>query len=116
MTERRLGNGGRADELLRGLSEAEVSSLDDPMLQAVFGLVRDTQTMIRTANQRLAERDYRSAERLYREVLRLDPDSYDAHLNLGVLYGLGGPQSGRRPPHLNERSRSIPTGPTPTPC
>ena len=57
-------------------------------MQSVLALVRDTQTMIRTANQRLAERDYRTAERLYREVLRLDPDSYDAHLNLGVLYGL----------------------------
>lgn len=88
MTERQLGNGARADELLRGLVEAEVSSLEDPMMQAVLGLVRDTQTMIRTANQRLAERDYRTAERLYREVLRLDPDSYDAYLNLGVLYGL----------------------------
>ena len=88
MTERQLGNGARAEELLRGLEQAEVSSLDDPMMQAVLALVRDTQTMIRTANQRLAERDYRTAERLYREVLRLDPDSYDAYLNLGVLYGL----------------------------
>ena len=88
MTERQLGNGARAEELLRGLAEAEVSSLEDPMMQAVLALVRDTQTMIRTANQRLAERDYRTAERLYREVLRLDPDSYDAYLNLGVLYGL----------------------------
>ena len=74
--------------MLRDLAEAEVSSLSDPMMQAVLALVRDTQTMIRTANQRLAERDYRTAERLYLEVLRLDPDSYDAHLNLGVLYGL----------------------------
>ena len=88
MTERQLGNGARAEELLRGLAEAEVSSLPDPMMQAVQALVRDTQTMIRTANQRLAARDYRTAERLYREVLRLDPDSYDAYLNLGVLYGL----------------------------
>ncbi len=88
MTERQLGNRTRAEELLRGLEQAEVSSLDDPMMQAVLALVRDTQTMIRTANQRLAERDYRSAERLYRDVLRLDPDSYDAYLNLGVLYGL----------------------------
>ena len=63
-------------------------SLDDPMLEAVFELVRDTQTMIRTANERLAEGDHVAAERLYREVLRLDPDSYDAHLNLGVLHGL----------------------------
>ena len=66
----------------------EISSLDDPMLEAVFELVRDTQTMIRTANQRLAEGNHLAAERLYREVLRLDPDSYDAHLNLGVLHGL----------------------------
>ena len=88
MTERQLGNGARAEELLRDLAEAEVSSLEDPMMQSVLALVRDTQTMIRTANQRLAERDYRTAERLYREVLRLDPDSYDAYLNLGVLYGL----------------------------
>ena len=88
MTERQLGNGARAEELLRDLAEAEVSSLEDPMMQAVLALVRDTQTMIRSANQRLAERDYRTAERLYREVLRLDPDSYDAYLNLGVLYGL----------------------------
>ena len=88
MTERQLGNDARADELLRDLTEAEVSSLPDPMMQAVLALVRDTRTMIRTANQRLAERDYVAAERLYREVLRLDPDSYDAHLNLGVLYGL----------------------------
>ncbi len=88
MTERQLGNDERANELLSGLAEAEVSSLPDPMMQAVQALVRDTQTMIRTASQRLAERDYRTAERLYLEVLRLDPDSYDAHLNLGVLYGL----------------------------
>ena len=88
MTERQLGNGARAEELLRDLAEAAVSSLSDPMMQAVLALVRDTQTMIRTANQRLAERDYRTAERLYLEVLRLDPDSYDAYLNLGVLYGL----------------------------
>ena len=88
MTERQLGNGARAEELLRDLAEAEVSSLNDPMMQSVLALVRDTQTMIRTANQRLAERDYRTAERLYREVLRLDPDSYDAYLNLGVLHGL----------------------------
>ena len=58
------------------------------MMQAVLVLVRDTQTMIRTANERLADGDHQAAERLYREVLRLDPDSYDAHLNLGVLYGL----------------------------
>ncbi|MDE2690284.1 MAG: tetratricopeptide repeat protein [Acidobacteriota bacterium] len=88
MTERQLGNPDRAGELLAGLAEAEVSSLDDPMLEAVFELVRDTQTMIRTANRRLAEGNHLAAERLYREVLRLDPDSYDAHLNLGVLLGL----------------------------
>ncbi len=88
MTERQLGNAARAEELLRGLEEAEVPSLEDPMMQAVLVLVRDAQTMIRTANERLAEGDHQSAERLYREVLRLDPDSYDAHLNLGVLYGL----------------------------
>lgn len=88
MTERQLGNDARANELLGDLTEAEVSSLPDPMMQAVLALVRDTQSMIRTANQRLAERDYQTAERMYLEVLRLDPDSYDAHLNLGVLYGL----------------------------
>lgn len=88
MTERQLGNPERAAELLADLEDAEVSSLDDPMLEAVFELVRDTQTMIRTANQRLAEGNRLAAERLYREVLRLDPDSYDAHLNLGVLHGL----------------------------
>ncbi len=88
MTERQLGNAARAEELLRGLEEAAAPGLDDPMMQAVLALFRDTQTMIRTANQRLAEGDSRSAERLYREVLRLDPYSYDAHLNLGVLYGL----------------------------
>ncbi len=88
MTERQLGNPARAEELLRGLEEAEAPSLDDPMLEAVQVLVRDTRTMIRTANRRLEEGDRASAERLYREVLRLDPDSYDAHLNLGVLHGL----------------------------
>ncbi len=88
MTERQLGNPERADDLLANLEDTEVPSLDDPMLEAVFELVRDTQTMIRTANQRLAEGDRVAAERLYREVLRLDPDSYDAHLNLGVLHGL----------------------------
>ncbi len=88
MTERQLGNPERAEELLADLADAEVSSLDDPMLEAVFELVRDTQTMIRTANERLAAGDRQGAERLYREVLRLDPDSYDAHLNLGVLHGL----------------------------
>ena len=88
MTERQLGNAARAGELLAGLDNAEVSSLDDPMLEAVQVLVRDTRTMIRTANRRLEEGDRASAERLYREVLRLDPDSYDAHLNLGVLHGL----------------------------
>ena len=88
MTERQLGNAARADELLTDLADAEVSSLDDPMLEAVFELVRDAQTMIRTANQRLAEGNHLAAERLYRGVLRLDSDSYDAHLNLGVLHGL----------------------------
>ncbi len=88
MTERQLGNPERAEDLLADLEDAEVSNLDDPMLEAVFGLVRDTQTMIRTANQRLAEGNHLAAERLYREVLRLDPESYDAHLNLGVLHGL----------------------------
>lgn len=88
MTERQLGNVDRAEDLLADLEDAAVSSLDDPMLEAVFELVRDTQTMIRTANQRLAEGDHLAAERLYREVLRLDPGSYDAHLNLGVLHGL----------------------------
>lgn len=88
MTERQLGNSERADELLADLTDAEVSILDDPLLEAVVGLVRDTQTMIRTANQRLAEGNHLAAERLYRAVLRLDPDSYDAHLNLGVLHGL----------------------------
>ncbi len=88
MTERQLGNPERADELLVGLAEAEVPVLDDPMLEAVFGLARDTQTMIRIANRRLAAGEYHAAERLYRDVLRLDPDSYDAHLNLGVLHGL----------------------------
>lgn len=88
MTERQVGNPKRADELLAGLEDAEVSSLDDPMLEAVFDLVRDTQTLIRTANRRLAEGNHIAAERVYREVLRLDPDSYDAHLNLGVLHGL----------------------------
>ena len=88
MTERQLRNPERAEELLADLTDAEVSSLDDPLLEAVFGLVRDTRTMIRTANQRLAEGNHLAAERLYREVLRLDPDSYDAHLNLGVLHGL----------------------------
>ena len=88
MTERQLGNSERADDLLADLEATEVPNLDDPMLEAVFDLVRDTQTMIRTANQRLAEGDHVAAERLYRAVLRLDPDSYDAHLNLGVLHGL----------------------------
>ena len=88
MTERQLGNTERAENLLAGLVDAEVSNLDDPMLEAVFELVRDTQTMIRTANQRLAEGNHLAAERLYREVLRLDPESYDAHLNLSVLHGL----------------------------
>ena len=87
-TERQLGNAERAGELLAGLEDAEVSSFDDPMLEAVFELVRDTQTMIRTANERLAAGEHAAAERLYRQVLRLDPDSYDAHLNLGVLHGL----------------------------
>ena len=87
-TERQLGNAERAGELLAGLEDAEVSSLDDPMLEAVFELARDTQSMIRTANERLAAGEHAAAERLYRQVLRLDPDSYDAHLNLGVLYGL----------------------------
>ena len=88
MTERELGNAGRAAELLEGLADAEVPSLDDPMMQAVLALFRDTQTMIRTANERLADGDHVAAERIYGEVLRLDPDSYDAHLNLGVLHGL----------------------------
>ena len=88
MTERQLGNPARAGDLLANLEDAEVPSLEDPMLEAVFALVRDTQTIIRTANQRLAEGDHPAAERLYREALRLDPDSYDAHLNLGVLHGL----------------------------
>ena len=88
MTERQLGNAERAEDLLAGLEAAEVSSLDDPMMQAVFSLVRDAQSLIRTANERLAAGDRAGAERLYREVLRLDPDSYDAHLNLGVLHGL----------------------------
>ena len=88
MTERQLGKAKRAGELLAGLEDAEVSSLDDPMLEAVFELVRDAQTMIRTANRLLAAGDHREAERLYREVLWLAPDSYDAHLNLGVLHGL----------------------------
>ena len=88
MTARRLGNAERADELLAGVDGAEPSSLDDPMLGTVLGLVRDAQAMIRAANERLAAGDYRAAERLYHGVLRLDPDSYDAHLNLGVLYGL----------------------------
>ncbi len=88
MTERQLGNAARAEELLRAIEKAEASSLDDPMMQAVFALFRDTRTMIRTANRLLADRDYLTAERLYVEVLRLDPDSYDAHLNLGVLHGL----------------------------
>ncbi len=88
MTERQLGNARRAAELLRDLETAQVPSLGDPMLQAVFAMVRDTQTLIRTANQLLAEKNYRAAEQLYREVLRLEPGSYDAHLNLGVLYGL----------------------------
>ena len=88
MTERQLGNPERAEELLADLEAAEVPSLDDPMMQAVFALVRDAQSLIRTANERLAAGDRAGAERLYREVLRLDPDSYDAHLNLGVLHGL----------------------------
>ena len=88
MTERQLGNDARAAELLRDLAEAEPSNLDDPMMQTVLALFRDTQSMIRTANQRLTAGDHQAAERLYLEVLRLDPDSYDAHLNLGVLYGL----------------------------
>ena len=88
MTERQLGNPERADDLLADLEATEVPNLDDPILEAVFDLVRDTQTMIRTANQRLAEGDHVAAEHLYRAVLRLDPDSYDAHLNLGVLHGL----------------------------
>lgn len=88
MTERQLGNDARAEKLLRDLTEAEVSSLPDPMMQAILALVRDIQSMIRTANQRLADGDHRAAERLYLEALRLDSDSYDAHLNLGVLYGL----------------------------
>ena len=88
MTERRLGAAARAGELLADLESYEVPSLDDPMLQAVFELARDSQSLIRQANERLAAGDPRQAERLYREVLRLDPDSYDAHLNLGVVYGL----------------------------
>lgn len=88
MTERQLGNAARAEELLRAIEEAEASTLADPMMEAVLALFRDTRTMIRTANQRLAEKDYRTAERLYMEVLRLDPESYEAHLNLGVLHGL----------------------------
>ncbi len=88
MTERQLGSAERAGELLAGLEDADAPSLDDPMLEAVFALVRDTQTIIRTANQRLADGNHAAAERLCREALRLDAGTCDAHLNLGVLHGL----------------------------
>lgn len=105
MTERQLGNAARTQELLDAIEEAEASGLDDPIMQAVFALFRDTRTMIRTANQRLADGDYRTAERLYVEVLRLDPDSYDAHLNLGVLHGLA--ERNRKAAEFLERALEI---------
>jgi len=88
MTERQLGNQARADDLFRGLSDLEATELPDPLMEAVRVLQRDAQTLIRTANRLVSEGDHVRAEQLYREVLRLDPDSRDAHLNLGVLHGL----------------------------
>ena len=85
-----LGQEERASELLRGIESKEVSPLADPMLERALRQTRDLQAKIAVANDLLAEKRYEAAESIYRRVLDSDPESFDAHLNLGVALGLTG--------------------------
>ncbi len=88
MTERKSGRAERALELLRDLEDLEAAQLTDPLLVAVYSGPATAPALVRRGTERLEAGDYPAAERLYREALELDSRSYDAHLNLGVVYGL----------------------------
>jgi tetratricopeptide (TPR) repeat protein len=88
---RDLGRPGPATELLRGLEGGvRPERPPDPLLRRVLEQRCDLQAMITTANALLAEGRPAEAESMYREVLSYDPRHYDAHYDLGVLYGKSG--------------------------
>ena len=90
MSNVELGQEEKASQLLRGLESKEVSALADPMLERALRQTRDLQAQIAVANGLLAEKRYEAAEMIYRRVLASDPESFEAHLDLGVLLGLTG--------------------------
>ena len=90
MAHAELGQEERASELLRGIEGSEVSPIADPMLERALRQTRDLQAQIAVANGLVAEKRYSAAEAIYRRVLDLDPELFDVHLDLGVLFGLTG--------------------------
>lgn len=88
---RDLGHEERAAELLRGLERGvRPERPPDPLLRRVLDQRTDLQANITAANALLAAGRASEAEALYLEVLEYDPAHYDAHYDLGVLYGRSG--------------------------
>jgi tetratricopeptide (TPR) repeat protein len=88
---RDLGRKERAAELLRGLERGvRPERPPDPLLRRVLDQRQDLQANIAAANALLAAGRASEAEALYLEVLEYDPAHYDAHYDLGVLYGRSG--------------------------
>ncbi|MGI8650076.1 MAG: tetratricopeptide repeat protein [Rubrobacter sp.] len=69
--------------------------------------VRHLQTL---AEVRLANSDDTGAEATFREVLALDPENPDAHLELGILYDKRG-ESAKAEEHFMESLKSDPSNP-----
>ncbi len=90
LTYLELGLKKQGAELLEGLDALQSSPVEDPYLQEVASHKTDLGSRTETANRLLAQSQLQAAEMLYRGVLDFDPDHFDAHHNLGVLYGQKG--------------------------
>ena len=96
LTYLELGREEQGTELLHGLDGLHSSPVEDPYLQEVASHRTDLVSRMETANRLLAQDQLQAAEMLYRGVLGFDPDHFDAHHNLGVLYGQRGDYAAAR--------------------
>ena len=84
---RALGRAELSQEMLEGWGSLSTTSvMDDPLRRRVLSERRDLQDQVATANGLKAQGQMASAEKIYQSVLAVDPEHFDAHHNLGVLY------------------------------
>lgn len=106
MTYLALGRKQRSEELLEGLADtAPQAVLHDPLIQQMQQQRNDLQSRIAEAKQLRKQGRPEAAEAIYQAVIGYDPDHYEAHHDLGVLYArLGRHESAER--HL-EKATSL---------